>query len=186
MQPQVSPKNLSLDNLPSRRVLSVAERESLQKAVLTYGYADAPKGYGRGVGPDALAPADVPWINVNRPRLNAQQKQVRRILEEGTPEPLSSEDRDRYQKVADQMEEIGVNKKWFQTYDEIRVRKRDRDDFHTALDKAREWAKPQKELGGRTPEEFFQIYRNIKRCLEPDNEEAGSLDRLRERISKRS
>ncbi len=49
----------------------------------------------------------------------------------------------------------------------------------SALKKAREWNKKQVDLGGRTPEEVCEEYRNLKRRLDPENPEADSLEDIR-------
>lgn len=167
----------SMENLPSRRVLSVAERQDLEKTVGTYGYAEAARNGGFVPGSQGFGAVDVPWINVNRNRLNEQQKQVKRVLDEGRPEPVSPEDKDRLEKLAEELKE--AFDPYLQTRDEVRVVSRSKPEYFSALDKAQAWSKPQAKLKGRSPEQLAEAYRNIKRRLEPENPEAGSLDRLR-------
>jgi hypothetical protein len=161
---------------PVKRVLSVRERESLQKAASIYGYANqASDNYIPGS--QGAAPVNVPWLNVNRPRLNEQQRQVMKVLEDGTPEPVHGEEKDKLAKRADILK--SQFEEFLQTREECHVVKRDNPAFFSALDKAKKWSTKQEKLGGRTPEEVAQEYRYIMRRLEPEDENADSLDRLR-------
>lgn len=169
----------SMDNLPSRRVLSVSERIDLEKTVGVYGYADASRYNDFRPGSSGFGAVDVPWINVNRVRLNEQQKQVKRVLDEGRPEPVAPEERDRLKALADELKEKFTDPEFFQTREEIRCLSRTKPEYFTALEKAQNWSRPQTKLKGRTPEQLANAYRNIMRRLEPDNPEADSLDRLR-------
>ena len=161
---------------PLRRVLSVHERKSLQEAAAVYGYADAasesyPEG-ARGFGAVAA-----PFLRVNRPRLNEQQKRVIQVLKDGTPEPVDPKDRDALRKRAGSLRE--QFEPFLQTREMIHVKKRDNPVFFKALDAARDWTKPSDKLGGRSPQDVAEDYRSLMRRLEPDDEFADSLDRLR-------
>lgn len=173
------PSNPSMENLPTKRVLSVRERQSLQQAADVYGYGEVAARGGYIPGSSGASPVEVPWLTVNRPRLNAQQKQVMKVLEEGRPEPVKPEERDKLAKLAKELEEKFTNPKYFQTRAETRVIRRDNPAYFSALEKAGEWTKPQRDLGGRSPEELANAWRNIQRRLEPDSDIHDSLDRLR-------
>lgn len=180
MQPtQIPNKSSSLENLPTKRVLSFRERESLEKAMNVYGQANMASANNYIPGSSGAAPVEVPWLAFNRPKLNAQQMEVRRVLKEGTPQPVSGLEKDRLAKLADELKEKFTDPEYFQTREEIRTLKRDKPSYFTALEKARKWSTPQEKLGGRTPEELALAYRNIMRTLEPDSDTADSLDRLR-------
>lgn len=159
-----------------RRVLSVRERESLEKAASIYGYGQvAGEHYGNGA--QGATPVSVPWLNVNRPRLNEQQRQVMKVLKDFSPEPVAEGDRDKVAKKAEMLK--AQFEPYLQTREEIHVVKRDNPAFFSALEKAKKWSQPMSDLGGRSPEQVAEEYRYLKRRLEPDDEFADSLDRLR-------
>lgn len=164
---------------PVKRVLSVRERESLKQAAAVYGYAETAGRAGFIPGAMGAAPVDVPYLNVNRNRLNAQQKEVLRVLKEGSPEPVSGSEKDKLAKRASQLQELFTDPEYFQTREETRVMRRDNPAFFSALDKAAKWSKPNEKLGGRSPEELANEWRYIQRRLEPDSDIADSFDRLR-------
>lgn len=178
MQPNMNVRP-SLENLPTKRVLSVKERESLRDSMSIYGWPEAAKAGNYIPGSSGAAPVEIPYLAYNRPRLNAQQKEVKRVLEEGTPQPVSGAEKDRLRKLADELKEKFTDPEWFQSRAEVRVLKRDKPEYFTALDKAARWTKPQEKLNGRSPQELAEAYRNIIRTLEPDDPMADSLDRLR-------
>jgi hypothetical protein len=161
---------------PVRRVLTVHERESLKVAANVYGYANV-MGENFNNGAQGATPTSVPWMNVKRTRLNEQQRQVMKVLEDGTAEPTSPEERDRIDRRVKALESQFLP--FLQTRREIRSHSHRDPDFMSALDKAREWNKSQKELGGRTPEEVHEEYRNLCRRLDPENPNAGNVEKLR-------
>jgi hypothetical protein len=169
----------SMENLPTKRVLTVRERESLTATMGIYGYAETAAQGGYIPGASGASPVEVPWMQANRPRLNAQQKEIRKVLAEGTPQVVSGSEKDRLVKLAEELKEKFTDPEFFQTRAELRVLKRDKPEFFTALEKAHKWSKPQEKFGGRSPEELANAYRNIMRTLEPDDAMADSLDRLR-------
>lgn len=160
---------------PQRRVLTVRERESLQSTAGIYGFGQSSDQWvpgSQGFGP--VVPAH---LNVNRVRLNEQQKRVLQVLKDGTPEPTNGDQRDVMSKRAEQLKE--QFQPYLQTREEVRVIRRDNPAYFSALDKHKMWTTPQEALKGRTPEQVAEEYRNIKRRLEPEDEFADSLDRLR-------
>lgn len=178
-QPTQSNKSGGDNHPPMKRVLSIRERQSLEQAAAVYGYGDSAARGGYIPGASGAAPVEVPWLAVNRPRLNAQQKEVLRVLKEGTPEHVTGSDKDRLAKRAEELKSLFTDPEFFQTREETRVMRRDNPAFFSALEKADRWIKPQSKLGGRTPEEVANEYRNIMRTLEPDSDIADSLDKLR-------
>lgn len=177
--PQNQPSKPSMENLPTKRVLSVRERQSLEQSAAIYGYADQAQRGGFIPGSSGAAPVEVPWLAVNRPRLNAQQKEVLRVLKEGSPEPVKPEEKDKLYKLAEDLKEKFTDPEYFQTREEIRVMRRDNPAFFSALEKGEKWRKPQSKLGGHSPEELANAWRNIMRRLEPESDICDSLDRLR-------
>lgn len=166
----------SADIGPIRRVATVHERQSMKMAADVYGYGQVtsdnfmPGAAGAGA-------VTMPGLQGKRNRLNEQQKQVMKVLESQSPEPTSPEDRDRLDKHSKILEaQIGP---FLQTNKELRAVSFRDSDFMSALRKAREWSKPQKELGGRTPEQVAEDWCNIKRRLDPENPEADSLHDIR-------
>ncbi len=161
---------------PVRRVLTVHERESLQRAAEIYGYG-ALNGENFGNGAQGATPTNVPWLSVKRPRLNAQQAEVMRVLRDQAPEPTNPKERDDIDRRCVALkDQFGP---WLQTGQELRAYSHRDPVFMSALKKAREWNKPQKELAGRTPEQVCEEYRNLKRRLDPENPEADSLEDIR-------
>lgn len=169
----------SMDNLPMRRVLSVAERQSLTQAKEVYGYADLATAGNFVPGSRGVGAVEVPYINIHRNQLNAQQKEVLKTLKEGTPEPVKPEDRDRLKKLAEELREKFTDPEYFQTINEIRVFSVSKPEYYSASEKAAKWSQPQAKLKGYSPEQLANAYKNIMRRLEPDNPNADSLDRLR-------
>lgn len=165
------------DTGPVKRVLSIREIESLEKAANIYGYGQA-TGENYVPGSQGSAPVNVPWLNVNRPRLNEQQRQVMRVLKDGRPEPINPSEKDKFMKRAEQLK--SQFKPFLQSRAEVHVVKRDNPAFFSALEKAKKWNQPQSSLDGRTPEQVAEEYRYIMRRLEPDDEFSDSLDKLRE------
>ncbi len=173
-QPNVIAKSGELS--PTRRVLTVRERESLEKTASIYGYGQAQgdnyvpgsQGYGQ-VFPSHLA--------VNRVRLNEQQKQVMRVLNEGRPEPTTPAERDQIMKKCDELK--AQFEPYLQTREEVHVLRRDNPAFFSAMEKAKKWQTTQSELKGRTPSDIADEWRNLRRRLEPEDEAFDSLDRLR-------
>ncbi len=161
---------------PIRRVATVHERESMKRAAEIYGYG-AVNGENFGNGAQGATPTAVPWLAVKRPRLNEQQAQVMRVLREQSPEPTNPEERDKIDaRCAALKEQFG---EFLQTGAELRAYSHRDPTFMSALKKAREWNKPQAKLGGRTPEQVCEDYRNLKRRLDPENPEADSLEDIR-------
>ncbi len=161
---------------PVRRVLTVHERESLKGAATVYGYGEV-TGENFVNGAQGFAPTQVPWLAVKRPRLNEQQASVLRVLREQSPEPTNPSERDAIdRRRAALKEQFGP---WLQTGKELRAYSHRDPVFMSALKKAREWNKPQKELDGRTPEQVCEEYRNLSRRLDPENPEADSLEDIR-------
>lgn len=161
---------------PVRRVLTVHERESLTRAADIYGYGQI-AGENFGNGAQEATPTSVPWLSVKRPRLNEQQANVMRILREQSPEPTNPSERDAIDRRCEALK--GQFGDFLQTGAELRAYSHRDPVFMSALKKAREWNKPQKDLGGRTPEQVCEEYRNLKRRLDPENPEADSLEDIR-------
>jgi len=161
---------------PVKRVLTVHERKTLGDAVAAYGYGDV---QGQNFIPGVLGASatEVPWMRVNRPRLNEQQKTVAKILKEGTPEPTNEAERDKINKRVGELTEQILP--FLQSRKEIRSYSHRDPDFITALEKADAWDKPQKELGGRTPQEVYEDRVNLCRRLEPENPNAGNIEKFR-------
>ncbi len=162
--------------VPVRRVLTVHERESLARAADIYGYGQI-AGENFGNGAQGATPTSVPWLAVKRPRLNEQQAQVMRVLKDQSPEPTNPKERDAIDlRCAALKDQFGP---FLQTGAELRAYSHRDPVFMSALKKAREWNKKQVDLGGRTPEEVCEEYRNLKRRLDPENPEADSLEDIR-------
>lgn len=166
----------SEDTRPVKRVLTVRERESLSSAANVYGYANV-AGDQYVPGSQGFGPVMPAHFAVNRPRLNEQQKQVLKVLRDGQPEPTTPDERDRLNKKAAELK--AQFEPFLQTREEVHVLRRDNPAFFSALEKAKKWQTPQAGLNGRTPEQVAEDYRNIQRRLEPEDENADSLDRLR-------
>lgn len=164
------------NEIPFRRVLTVRERESLEKTANIYGYAQvAGDNYVPGSqGYGAVVPSH---FSVNRVRLNEQQKQVMKVLENGRPEPTTPDEREKIAKRCDELK--AKFEPYLQTREEIHVVRRDNPAFFSALEKAKKWQTGQKDLDGRTPEAIADEWRNLRRRLEPEDEQFDSLDRLR-------
>ncbi len=161
---------------PIKRVLSVRERQDLEKTAAVYGYGQIGEGHYLP-GSQGAAPVAPPWLNVNRPRLNEQQRHIVKILKEQSAEPIPEGERDKFAKHREKLS--AMLKPYLQTRGEIHATKHDDPRFMSCLDKAREWTKPQKDLGGRTPDQIAQDYKNISRRLEPEDELFDSLEKLR-------
>ena len=161
---------------PVRRVLTVHERESLVRAADIYGYGQV-TGENFSNGAMGATPTSVPWLAAKRPRLNEQQAQVMKVLREQGAEPTNPGERDAIdRRRAALKEQFGP---FLQTGAELRAYSHRDPVFMSALKKAREWNKAQKELGGRTPEQVCEEYRNLSRRLDPENPEADSLEDIR-------
>lgn len=161
---------------PIRRVLTVSERESLQRSATVFGFG---KTGGEFMPGPMAGPVYMPGLNVKRQRLNEQQKQILKVLEDQSPEPVASGDRDKLKSHADKLK--AMFKPYLQTTAELRASSHRDPTYMEALRKAREWQKPQETLGGRTPQDVAEDYRNLMRRLEPENPEIDSLESLRER-----
>lgn len=161
---------------PVRRVLTVAERESLKSAAFVYGVGQE-TGENFSNGAQGASPVNVPWLRVNRVRLNEQQQQVMRVLKEQSPEPTSPAERDNIVKKCNELKDQFLP--FLQHANELRAYSHRDPIFMSALKKARDWNKPQETLNGRTPEQVCEEYRNLKRRLDPENPEADSLEELR-------
>ncbi len=161
---------------PVRRVLTVHERESLTRAADIYGYGQV-NGENFGNGASGATPTSVPWLSVKRPRLNAQQAEVMKVLRDQSPEPTNPAERDAIDRRRTALkEQFG---EFLQTGAELRAYSHRDPVFMSALKKAREWNKPQAKLGGKTPEAVCEEYRNLSRRLDPENPEADSLEDIR-------
>lgn len=161
---------------PVRRVLTVHERESLKVAAEVYGYGQI-AGENFSNGAQGYSATAVPWLAVKRPRLNEQQAQVMKVLRDQAPEPTNPAERDSIDRRRSALkEQFGP---FLQTGAELRAYSHRDPTFMSALKKAREWNKPQADLGGRTPEAVCEEYRNLSRRLDPENPEADSLEEIR-------
>lgn len=158
-----------------KRVLTVRERESLQYIARIQNEAMG-GGDSYGLATGGATPVTAPGLNVKKARLNEQQKQIMTTLRDHSPEPIPASERDAYAKRAalcrEKFEPI------LQTRKEIHVTSRQDTAWFSATDKAREWSKPIKG-DDKSPEQYAEEYRNIMRRLEPDDDQADSLDRLR-------
>lgn len=160
---------------PVRRVLTVHEREALVRQADIFGYGAVGENFGNGAM--GATPTSVPWLAAKRPRLNEQQAQVMRVLREQSAEPTNPKERDDIDRRCEALKaQFGP---WLQTGKELRAYSHRDPVFMSALKKAREWNKPQKELAGRTPEQVCEEYRNLQRRLDPENPEADSLEEIR-------
>lgn len=169
----------SMDNLPLRRILTVGERKSLEEQKKIFGYGAA-AGQNFVPGSMGIGAVDVSqFMPIKRHQLNEQQKEVIKILEEGSPEPVAAKDRDRYDKLCEEMKEKFTDPEYFQTRDECRVTDIGKPEFFSALDKADKWQKPQAKLNGYSPEQLCNAWRNLRRRLHPDDPQADNVDRLR-------
>jgi hypothetical protein len=161
---------------PVRRVLTVYERESLKQAANVYGAGQvASENFSNGAM--GASPTNVPWMRTNRVRLNEQQRNVMKVLEDGTPEPTNPDERDKLARRSTAL--LEQFKPFIQTRREIRSHSHRDPDFMSALKKAGDWTKPQKELGGRSPQEVEEEYKNICRRLDPENPDAGNIEEFR-------
>lgn len=160
-----------------KRVLTVRERESLQYiAKIQNDALGGGENYGLATG--GATPVNAPGLNVKRVRLNEQQKQIMTTLRDFSPEPIPPSERDAYARRADYCKE--KFEQYHQTRKEIHVTSRQHPEWFSAMDKARMWSQPIKgDREGRSPESYAEEYRNIKRRLEPEDDQADSLDRLR-------
>lgn len=161
---------------PVRRVLTVYERESLKQAANVYGAGQA-AGDNFSNGAMGASPTNVPWMRTNRVRLNEQQRQVMKVLEDGTPEPTNPEERDKLARRSSAL--LEQFKPFIQTRREIRAHSHRDPDFMSALKKASDWTKPQKDLAGRSPQEVEEEYKNLCRRLDPENPDAGNIEEFR-------
>ncbi len=164
--------------VPVRRVLTVAERESLERAANIYGYGQV-TGENFSSGASGASPTAVPWLAVKRPKLNEQQAQVLRVLREQSPADTSPEERDSLAKRKKQIEDIQERSGLRQTSRELRAHSHRDPDFMAALKKARDYEKPMPELGGKSFAELEEERRNICRMLDPLNPESDSEEHLR-------
>lgn len=162
--------------LPVRRVLTVAERDSLKKAADVFGYGQV-AGDNYSSGAQGAAPVNVPWLSVKRPKLNEQQAQVLKVLRDQSPEPTTPEDRDRIEKRCAELKDRFMP--FLQTTAELRAHSHRDPVFLQALKKARDWDIPQKVLNGMTPGQICEEYRNLRRRQDPENPESDSLEDLR-------
>lgn len=158
-----------------KRVLTVREQESLKYTANIYSEALG-SGDNYGLGTGGATPVTPSGLNVKKVRLNEQQKQVLNTLREFSPEPIGPSEKDAYQKRAEFCKSKFMDA--LQTRKEIHVTSRQHNEWFTAMDKARDWTKPGKD-GDRSPESYAEEYRNIMRRLEPGDDQADSLDRLR-------
>lgn len=163
-------------SVPVRRVLTVSERESLKSAAFVYGVGQV-DGENFSNGAQGASPVNVPWLRVNKTRLNEQQQQVMRVLKEQSPEPTTPDERDMIAKQCNVLKDKFLP--FLQHANELRAYSHRDPVFMSALKKARDWNKPQDVLGGKTPEQVCEEYRNLKRRLDPENPEADSLEELR-------
>ena len=162
--------------VPFRKVLTVHERQALERQVDIFGVGQV-NGDNFGIGTNGATPTDVPWLRKNKSRLNEQQRQVMKVLEEGSPVDTNPQERDAIDRRCAALKEQMIP--YLQTGAELRAYSHRDPVFMSALKKAREWNKGQKELGGRTPEEVCEEFRNLRRRLEPENPEADSLEEFR-------
>lgn len=168
------PTNARGTPVPIRRVSTVSERESLKQTAEVYGEV---LGAADNFLPGSNGFGAVAMPNSKKVRLNEQQKNVIKVYNDQYPEPTSPEERDMLSKHAEKLKE--QFSPFLQTNAELRAHSRRDPIFITALRKGRDWSKPAKELGGRTPQDVAEDYRNIMRRLDPENPEADSLESLR-------
>ena len=100
-----------------------------------------------------------------------------KVLEDSTPETTTPEERDKISRRCEALKE--QFSPFLQTRAEIRALDHRDPVFMDALDKASAWSKKQEELGGRSPEELCEEYRNLKRRLDPENPQADSVEKFR-------
>lgn len=164
----------TVDVEPTRRILTVHERKALKDQALYFGYGEV-----RGESGSQLqaAPTEFPGMIVKRRQLNEQQKQVLKVLEDGTPRPTTPAERDQIAKRMKAMEE--KLPEVLQTRREIRAYSRRDPDFMSALEKAEANDKSSDKLGGLSPEQYCQEYQNLARTLDPENKNAGNLEKFR-------
>ena len=162
------------DVTPSRRILTVYERKALADQALYFGYGEVRGEAGSII---QAAPTEFPGMIVKRRQLTEQQKQIKRVIEEGTPRPTTPDERD---KIAKRMRAMEARlPEVLQTRKEIRAYSRRDPDFMSALEKAEANDKPSEKLGGLSPEQYCQEYQNLARTLDPDNKNAGNLEKFR-------
>ncbi len=164
----------TVDVQPSRRVLTVHERKALKDQALYFGYGEVRGETGSQL---QAAPTEFPGMIVKRRQLNEQQKQVLKVLEDGSPRETTPDERDKIAKRMKIMEE--KLPEVLQTRREIRAYSRRDPDFMSALEKAEANDKPSEKLGGLSPEQFCQEYQNLARTLDPENKNAGNLEKFR-------
>jgi len=154
------------------RVLSVQEIESIERSLGAHqailGATDASYSNGN----DGATPVLPPGYNVKKRRLSDQAQQMKKTLEMGRPQPIAESEKDKYKKRADWLE--SQFRPYLETRAELHVMKRDRPEWQSAMEKARERTTVKPEL-----ERYIAEWQSIQRRLEPGNPEAGSLHKLR-------
>lgn len=153
-----------------KRVLSVRERQSLENELATRsGILGATEGsYGMATG--GGTPVLPPGMAINKARISQRAKEIAKVLEDGRPEPLSPDERDRVARRVKELEAKFDKENVLETVAELRVMRRDSHDWQTAMDKAKRRPQYEREIAE---------WQNLKRRLEPEDDEADNLNRLR-------
>ena len=153
-----------------RRILSVRERESLEESLRIHTGILQATEQSYGLATDGGTPVLPSGMQINKSRITERARDINRVLEQGRPEPFTGNDKDRALRRAQEIREALERDNVLETRKELRVLRRDDPAWFTALDKAKK--RPEFEP-------LIAEYRNIMRRLEPDDDTADSLDRLR-------
>lgn len=153
-----------------KRYLSVRERESIGDVLGAHLQMEA------ATSPDGLAamglPATVstPLHHINKRGMSERAKELKRVLQEGTPPPLNEKERDALSKRAKELEEKFKKHQVLETFEELNVKNMNHPAWLTATNKARMRPKFESDI---------QEWKNIQRQLDPENPEADNLSQLR-------
>lgn len=160
----------SSTTLGNQRVLSVRERESLNNEIrMRSGILEASdSSYGMATG--GGTPVIPPGMAINKARISQRAKEIAKVLQDGTPEPLSPAEKDKASSRKKELEAKFDKEDVLETIEELRVLKRDNVAWQKAMDKAKR--RPQHEAD-------IAEWKNLARRLEPEDEDADNLNRLR-------
>ncbi len=159
-----------MPELRRKRILTVGERESIERSLSVHHQALAASPNGHILGTEGAAPVVPQGMRLNRSRLNLQAQDMARALEDGRPPEVDAKQRDALYKRARYLKNKFEHDQILETREELHVLKRDDKRWFTATEKAK--LRPKYE-------DDITEYRNIMRTLDPQNPDADSLNVLR-------
>jgi len=149
----------------AKRLLTPGEREGLKTELAQKeAMLKADEQFGEG----EYRPAVPREVMLNRDKIRADADRLRRVLDDGSPEPLTDVERRKVEKEMEDLEHQFMP--FLETWQDLRAFNRDTPEYQAALKKAKEQQKV---------EHLIVRWKELAKRLEPDNPDFCKLARLR-------